>query len=513
MAKSADRSIMGTRRRIRLGIWGLGRGMHFYQTLRNLNLDPVAGCDYNEHMRAGFLKSNPGAFVTDNAEEFLEQDFDAVLLATFCPAHAEDAIRCLEAGKHVLSEVTAFHTMEEGVRLVEAVEKTGLVYNMAENYPFQKANLYLAQKWREGLFGELMYAEYEYVHECRMLCYTYIDGKPVEPGWTVHHWRSWQNYHYYNTHSLGPVMHITGLRPTRVVSLPGTVRLPGYVGSGLNSMGGIAPSLITLSNGALMRNLMGSTTNDTHQQRLWGTRGAAELGHDLHLRLGGAGCAPAQTVNPRWPRLGELADKMGHGGSDFWVLYEFARHLLFGEPAFFDIYRAVDCTLPGILAYRSAKENGKAYDVPDFRRKKDRDRWRHDRFAQPRYDTHDGVFPAGADGKVTARFTSVMKQTISDAQLSRSVQDWLSVADDAADPRKIVGLARDFLARRPAMARTVREARRIIRAAPRSDGARVLQEMLDLGDLSRALRPAFAKEVAARIRQAARRPAGAARRS
>ena len=161
------KSIFNTDKRIRLGIWGLGRGMNFYRMCKTLNIDVVAGCDYNEHMRRGFLEANPGAFATADAGEFLKQDFDAVLLATFCPAHGPDAIRCLRAGKHVLSEVTAFHTMAEGVALVEEVEKSGRVYNLAENYPFSAANSYLARKWKEGLFGELLYAEYEYVHECR----------------------------------------------------------------------------------------------------------------------------------------------------------------------------------------------------------------------------------------------------------------------------------------------------------------------------------------------------------
>jgi hypothetical protein len=29
-----------------------------------------------------------------------------------------------------------------------------------------------------------------------------------------------------------------------------------------------------------------------------------------------------------------MAEKMGHGGGDFWVLYNFAREILFGERAF-----------------------------------------------------------------------------------------------------------------------------------------------------------------------------------
>ena len=140
-------SYFNTDKRINLGIWGLGRGSTFYKICSDLNVDVVAGCDFNQHMRDKFLNDNPGAYVSDDAEDFLAQDFDAVVLATFCPNHAEDAIRCLEAGKHVLSEVTSFYTLDEGVRLVEAVERAGKVYNLAENYPFSPQNLYLAEKW------------------------------------------------------------------------------------------------------------------------------------------------------------------------------------------------------------------------------------------------------------------------------------------------------------------------------------------------------------------------------
>ena len=275
--------------------------MFFYKTCAALNFDVVAGCDYNAVMRDRFLKANSDAFVTDNDEEFLAYDFDAVLLATYCPAHADNAIRCLKAGKHVLSEVISFHTMAEGVRLVEAVEKSGLVYNLSENFPFTKANMYLADKWQQGLFGDLMYAEYEYVHECRSIVYTYIDGLPVEPGWTVHNWRSWLHFHYYNTLSLGPMMIITGLRPTQVTALPAEQRLAGYLMDPLNSMGGVASSLINMSNGSVVRSLMGATTSDSHCQRIWVTRGAAKIDGGLYLRLGGAGQAPMLLVEPQWP--------------------------------------------------------------------------------------------------------------------------------------------------------------------------------------------------------------------
>lgn len=496
MAKSRKRSVLKTDKRIRLGIWGLGRGLSFFKVCDALGFDVVAGCDFNEHMRKRFAEMQPGAFVTDDARQFLNADFDAVLLATYCPAHADHAIQCLDAGKHVLSEVTAFHTLAEGVRLVEAVESSGLVYNLAENYPFTKPMLYLAHKWRTGIFGELMYAECEYVHECRELAYTYIDGVPVQPGWRPHNWRSWQDYHYYNTHSLGPVMHITRTRPVRVVALPGERHLAGYLTTDpREGMGGVAPSLITMSNGGLMRNLMGATTNDSHIQRFWGTLGAAEWNRGLFLRLGGSGGSPKLEVTPEWPMLAEYADTMGHGGSDFWMLYHFARHILFGEPAFFDIYNAADCTIPGILAFRSALENGRPYDVPDFRNKAERDRHRRDHFAQQRYDVDKGCFPRRADKKLVGKFSAVMKDTIHAALLWRATADWLAVADDAKNPADVVKIADEFLAKEPDIRKTFTAARKLVRAYPRSDGARVLREMLELADAGRATHKGFGGQV------------------
>ena len=84
--------------------------MSFSRTCAALNLDVVAGCDLNEHMRVRSRQSLPRAFVTADADELLARDMDAVPVATCCSEHAGDAIKCLAAGKHVVSEVTAFHT-------------------------------------------------------------------------------------------------------------------------------------------------------------------------------------------------------------------------------------------------------------------------------------------------------------------------------------------------------------------------------------------------------------------
>lgn len=500
--------VFDTERRIRLGIWGLGRGRDFYNTCKLLNIDVVAGCDYNEHMRRHFLECNPGAFATADADEFLKKDFDAVLLASYFPEHAGDAIRCLRSGKHVLSEVASFFAMAEGVQLVEEVEKSCLIYNLAENYPFTVPNMYLARKWREGLFGDLMYAEYEYVHEIREFVYIYNpDGAPIQPGNTVHSWRSWLNSHYYCTHSLGPIMVITGTRPTRVVALPGKQRVAGDLMPGSVGPGGIAPSLINMDNGAVVRNLMGDTTNDTRTQRLWGTRGAAEIndGGILRLRLGGGGGSPRYEVLPHADAMGELAVKTGHGGGDFWVLYYFARQILTGVKAPFDIYNACDVTIPGILAYRSSLEGGQPYAVPDFRHKAEREKYRNDHWRQEAYDYKKGVFPAAADYNLTRHFTQTMKDILHYARLYRAYADWKKVRDDMVFPLGHYALANQMVLQNEPMRAAYVMARKIADAYPDSDGARVLREMLELGEESVVRAPGFLAKLKRELAKAMRK--------
>ena len=72
--------LLNSDRRITLGIWGLGRGQSFIRSAKALNIDIVAGCDFHENMREKFRNNCPDAFITDDEDEFLAQDVDAVLI-------------------------------------------------------------------------------------------------------------------------------------------------------------------------------------------------------------------------------------------------------------------------------------------------------------------------------------------------------------------------------------------------------------------------------------------------
>ena len=476
-------SCFNTDKRIKLGIWGLGRGAHVIKVASDLNIDVVAGCDFSETFRKTFKENCPDAFVTTDEDEFLAQDMDAVLIATWFPAHAKHAIKALNAGKHVMCEVTSFFTLAEGVELVEAVEKSGKVYHLLENYPFRKENLYAKRLWDTGVLGDLMYAEFDYNHNCKILCYTFADCTPMVPGWEAHSWRGWLNGQYYNTHSLGPVMVITGRRPVSVTAMCSKAtngfltRNPGELEKGA------CPSLIRMDNGAVVRNLMGATSCDTHSKRLWGTRGFLDVLPDkdgnVSARIGAIGGGPFIKLHPEWPDMGELADMMGHGGGDFWELYYFAREILTGEKGPWDIYASADVTATGIQAARSAMEGGTLQEVPNFRLKEDRDKYRNDNWVAPHVDSKH-IFPDGHDTAITGEFSTLMCKAIDLAWHLRIVRDGLKFYPEMVDKGEKFDLAKSVAEFIPMMdegAANLKKLEKIGEAYPDCPAGRAIKEI------------------------------------
>ena len=99
-------------------------------------------------------------------EDMLEKaDIDAVVISTPMQCHVPQAILALQAGKHVMSEVTAAVTMDELWWLIENVEKSGKIYMYAENYCYMPDNQLIREMSKAGMFGELYYGEGEYTHD------------------------------------------------------------------------------------------------------------------------------------------------------------------------------------------------------------------------------------------------------------------------------------------------------------------------------------------------------------
>ena len=125
--------------KLKIGVFGGARGNVMIEVLmHHPDAVLVAVCDKYEPLLEQ-VKRNAAAAGLDVAcytsfDEFIKHDMDAVVLANYATQHAPFAIRCMNAGMHVLSEVLPCESMAQAVELIETVERTGKVYAYAENY-------------------------------------------------------------------------------------------------------------------------------------------------------------------------------------------------------------------------------------------------------------------------------------------------------------------------------------------------------------------------------------------
>lgn len=371
-------------RKIRFGVIGCGRGKTMMNyCVKSGHAELVAVCEKSPRLLEEAKKSY-GESVTfySDFEEFLKHDMDCVVLANYANEHAPFAIRCMEAGKNVLSEVLPVQTMKEAVELIEAVERTGKIYAYAENYCFMPAPRKIRKLYREGLLGEFEYGEGEYMHNCESIWHRITGGDPD-------HWRNRMTAFFYCTHSFGPLVHITGLRPTSVIGLEGAFNGRMYrMGA---KAGPFGVEMVTMENGGIVKSLHGvGPSKDSIWYSVYGSKGRlesaredAEMGDvsrlysNLDVEEGG------NTKNVKEictdDALSEDAKGFGHGGSDYYVMYNMVEKLRGNRNAdTVDVYEAVDMFLPGLLAYRSALNGGAPERIPDLRDPAERDLYQND---------------------------------------------------------------------------------------------------------------------------------------
>jgi len=379
---------------IRVGVIGVGRGSSFASGATDLvGMKLVAICDTWEEKLVEAGRRYGVATYTDY-DKFLEHDMDAVVLANYFHEHAPFAIKALAAGKHVMSETSCNATLAEGVALCRAVEKSGKTYMLAENYPYTQFHMEMRRLYRTGEIGEVTYAEGEYNHPMEP---TARIG--ISPG--MKHWRNWLPSTYYCTHALAPLMMITDRMPVKVNGLSIACRAVDEETVRIGDPGSVI--LCRMDNGAVFRIFGLLLPGHSNWTRVHGVKGAMEttrgpgyfgpgqvrVWHDHWLREPGQ---PAErTYVPDWPEHGDLANKAGHGGGDFWTNFEFANAIRSGKPPYLDVYRGVAMSSVGILAWKSALQGGTPFDVPDFHKESSRKAYENDHWSP--FPAHAGLAP------------------------------------------------------------------------------------------------------------------------
>jgi len=394
-------------KKIRVGVFGARRGACMVSVMsQHPEAELAAICDYSgpalKNCAALAKKNDVRVTGYRDFDKFLEHDFDAVVLANYATEHAPYAVRALNSGRHVVSEVTACQNPAEAVELVEAVEKSRKIYAYAENYCYFRGTLEMQRLYKAGEIGEFLHAEGEYVHDCESIWADITGGQR-------NHWRNFCPATFYCTHSIGPIVTITGTRPVRVTAYETpNVNKRRF---GCRSADG-AVILCQMSNGGTMKALPWSNFK-RHPESVWycvyGTKGMMETdrwestfdrvhvyreNHPLHEQ--------DFSYKPAFPLSTKLSGQIGgHGGSDFYTMHYFLQKIL-GRPDgenTIDVYHALDMTLPGLLGYRSIANGNIPIDIPDFRNKAIRAKYRNDRWCcdpklagpgQPKYGWSGG---------------------------------------------------------------------------------------------------------------------------
>jgi predicted dehydrogenase len=355
-------------KRWRIGLVGVGRGSGYGKLFaEHPACEVVACCDASEEALARFQKELklPDTACHADYERFLSVPMDAVFIGTPIPCHADQTVRAMEAGLHVLCEVTAAYTVEECRRIVAAVRKAGRIYMLAENciyWPF-------IQEWKKtigaGRIGEVFYAECEYLHPIRHLL--------VDPSTGAPRWRANRPPLHYCSHSLGPVLELTGDRIVRAMGVgQGHRILPAAGVGGID----IQIGLFETRRGTLIKLLRSSVIPRhpaMHYYMLQGTKGFIETDRlgprgPGHLYVEGEMDKPQEIALPLVDAsLPESARAGGHGTAEYSLIRDFLSALETGRKPFLDEVRAMDLTVPGLIAHESAMKGGVWLDVPDLK--------------------------------------------------------------------------------------------------------------------------------------------------
>lgn len=363
-------------RDIRVAFVGVRRASSFFRAFgAHPETEIAALCDLDERTLAEAGRAVGVSQLYTIYERMLDDVRpDAVVIATPMQFHAAQAIAALERGIHVLSEVTAAVSLDEARWLVQACRRSPAVYMMAENYTYMRPNVLVRAMVEAGLFGEVYYAEGEYIHELSALHHT-AEGKPT---WR-YYWQVGINGCTYPTHSLGPCLQWMRER-VEEISCVGTGRWTDPE----HAMEDTVLLLGKTCSGKLVRVRLDMLSKRPHAMTnytLQGTRGAYESprrrgeGHWVWVE---DYCRDpnewvpleqfAEEFLPEpWRHPPEEALRSGHGGGDYFEVMDFVDAVRGRRRPAIGIHEAMDMTLPGLVSQESIRRGGQWLPVPDSR--------------------------------------------------------------------------------------------------------------------------------------------------
>lgn len=391
----------------KIGILGGTRGLEFAMAAKKAGIDAnfTAVCENYpplvEKIKTALpaLGFNPTIY-TDYDEMLESAAIDGVIIANNATEHAPFAIKALDHGINVLSEVLPCQTMSQAIALVEAVERSGKRYSYAENYCYMAANFQIARKFRSGEIGNLVEAEADFINDCSQRWGLLTRGLR----W---HWRNHVPATFYCTHSLAPLYFATRRRPVRVTGFE--IKNQDYMRIHGARNGSAALEMVELDDGSFFKSLHGNLKRPwASRVHIFGTKGSLESrdvgNYTEYLENGnGTGYGDYDTIQGDFKQIEGLPPMVAANPEAF-ILWSFIGATNGDRMAIdygIDIYQAIDMFLPGLFAYRSIINGGVPIGIPDLRDESVRDEFRNDNICtDPKIASGDSLLPSYSRGEI-----------------------------------------------------------------------------------------------------------------
>ena len=103
-----------------------------------------------ETTRAVAEKFNIPHWTSDLRESLNIPGVEAVILATPTQMHADQAVQCMEAGKHVQIEIPMADSLEDAERIVDTQRRTGLIAMAGHTRRFNPSHQWIHQRIKAG---------------------------------------------------------------------------------------------------------------------------------------------------------------------------------------------------------------------------------------------------------------------------------------------------------------------------------------------------------------------------
>ena len=314
----------------------------------------------------------------------LEEEIDAIYVASSWEEHINQAILCMEHHIPVAMEVGGAYSIKDCWRLVNEYEKTKTPIMMMENCCYDKFETLLLN----------------------------LNQEEISEGNKIRHYRL-RNYisrncENYPTHELGPIAKLlninAGNRFVSMVSVASKSKgLKEYIEEGRCSdksldgvkfaQGDIISTIITCENGETITLTLDTTLPGYYSRQLEvkGTKGCAnqeanmvlfdepnreELWHPYEsIQKYGNNAEQLKDYLPKyWRDVTPEQISLGHGGMDYFMVGTFLDALLNNKEMPIDVYDAAAWYAITPLSEKSIKNGGRPYQIPDFTRGKYKNR-------------------------------------------------------------------------------------------------------------------------------------------